>query len=452
MRLRTLGYPFATILASTFALSACSGSAPAKAPAAATKNAKLAPATDKDGDDPGAAGATSKSTAELFAREHAPMKKQAVSLFEGRITGKIEAAAPITPECTMDEKRWYCSFSVPMGQDAAGDEYSVECDATAGTTPFSEAVKSVQGQDSTLTTPPVLWVQTRGDALRVQFTANLAARDDENTVGTLKLAAYYADGYTLMCHDRRAGAMKTFPRVVNGFWDSLVRTPTSTPVAVQRYLLREGDTPVGFREKYAQRTDDGGIEETYLSFRMRTDGKTWSVWDHGQYWERDADGKVLEVTHTWWQDGAKSLTMNAKATEAGRYRVKSTVGEASNAIELTPKAPLGTEWSSALKFRELGAAKKEFRYADPKLDESQDPSFNYIVLRPAKTGLLKETEEPHVAPRGNKRTPSADDLFIDERGVVKKEVAEDHVAELIFERGTYPELRAKKSHPKNNKK
>jgi hypothetical protein len=262
----------------------------------------------------------------------------------------------------------------------------------------------------------------------------------------VKVAALYAGGYTAVCADSFVGGRKTFERVVEGYFSSLrvAENPQFPRLFAVGYRSRSGDRVDGLRYEIIAGRSDGepGFVEFATAFKLRTDGKTWDVSDWGHTITRDERGEPELYESLFYSNGVGPWVLSAKPSEDGRFRVKSAIGDRSDAIELTPKAPVSTELWSMVEMQKLSAgARKSFRYAQPTLDDG-DPSFNYIELSRLGPRLLGEREVRHgelgKRKKSDAKADAFDELHLDERGVVVKEVATNSVVELIHSSGELP--------------
>lgn len=385
----------------------------------------------------------------LLARENGPFAKHPVSLLDGLVSGSVEASVPPKVECAKDAHgALVCSLLVDLGKDADGDANSIVCSATSGFRPFGPELKGLL-REAPLSEVPRIETKSRGEGIAVSFVSTTERQEaDSIRIGTPKLAVLYAHGYMTVCADMMAGGRKTFDRVVGQFFDGLKFKPGSSSPAIfsSGYQERAGERTTGFRYHYiATRSgDEPGFSEFSAAFSLRTDGKTWRVVDQGQAVERDDKGDIQSMRTLYWLDGKGPIVLSAKPSEDKKFRLKLEAGTKSDSLEASPKAPLGTEfWSAPELLKVSSGSASSYRYAILTLNDS-DPSFRYITLTRSKPGLLLEDEET-LSSSGKKAAKTAearpkDELHIDGRGLVTKEVSSDSVSELIHTWGELPSL------------
>ena len=385
----------------------------------------------------------------LMARENGPFAKHPVSLLDGLASGSVEASTPPRVECEKDAHGALgCFFRVELGSDAEGDANSIVCSATSAFRPFGPELKGFL-DEATLAEVPRIETRSRGEGIAVSFVANSQRQEaDSLRVGTPKLAVLYAHGYMTVCQDMMAGGRKTFERVVGQFFDGLKFKPGSTAPAIfsSGYQERAGERTTGFRYHYIATRAGGepGFSEFSAAFSLRTDGKSWRVVDQGQAVERDDKGDIQSMRTLYWIDGKGPIVLSAKPSEDKKFRLKLEAGTKTDSLEASPKAPLGTEfWSAPELLKVSSGSASSYRYAILTMNDS-DPSFRYITLTRSKPGLLLEDEET-LSSTGKKlaKTDEArpkDELHIDARGLVTKEVSSSSVSELIHTWGELPSL------------
>jgi hypothetical protein len=189
-------------------------------------------------------------------------------------------------------------------------------------------------------------------------------------------------------------------------------------------------------------TEEPGIVEYAVFFHLAADEKNWQTLDIAHAVVRDDQGRLAKYGVLHWPHGQGPLSLIAKPTESGKFRVKRVLGHSSDAIELTPKAALSTELWSAPELRKLAKGELEsFDYGFPALDGDRDPSFAYSVFSPSGPGVVDEKAVTHA--KMNKdaaSTGNSHELHIDERGIVTKQVDATLLTELIVSSGALPEL------------
>jgi hypothetical protein len=383
---------------------------------------------------------------ELMAWERAPAQTHTIALMDGTIKATVESETTPKTECeTNDALDYTCTVEMSFGKDALGDEHTMACLVSGGILPFGPSLKAMQGEFG-LTEVPAFAASEHGSGLAVSFVAD-AAYEDETAfmVRTLKMKALYAKGFVAQCFDAGPGGRETFERVSSGFFGSLqVDDGTHAPMFAMGYRVREGERTTGFRYRRlapGKKDDDAKFVETGIYFRLKTDGKTWSILDTGHRIARDEIGQIDEFRSLLWLDGQGPLRITAKPSEDGRFRIKSEVGARSDAIELTPKAPLSSELWSAAQLESLSSGKRRsYVYAEPTVDEG-DPSLTYIFLTAEDDGLVLEEQRDHGAfddEGGADKT--RDELHVDDKGFVTKEVTDHAVHELVYSTGELPQL------------
>jgi hypothetical protein len=400
---------------------------------------------------PETSGKTAAEVAEELAvltrREHAPQPTHELRLLGGLASATVEARVAPKPECREEGDSKACMFRLEMGQLPVIDEPAfIYCSLTTTPVHFGPILKAAQGTAG-LTETPQLTTRSVGAGIAISFVAQSIIETEHGRFpGTVKVAALYTKGYTAVCSDNFVGGRKTFDRVVDGFFAGLrvEDNPQFPKLFAIGYRSRSGDRVDGLRyDMIAGRADgEPGFVEISTAFRLRTDGKTWEVSDWGHAITRDERGTTESYLTEVYADGDGPLLLSAKPSEDGRVRVKSEVGNRSDAIELTPKAPLSTELWSLVEMQKLSTgARESFRYAQPALEDG-DPSFNYIELSRLGPRLLGEREVRHgqlgKPKKGDAKSDTFDELHLDERGVVVKEVATDSVVELIHSSGELP--------------
>jgi len=265
-------------------------------------------------------------------------------------------------------------------------------------------------------------------------------------------------GYTVTCVDVGPGARQTFQRVVGGFFESLQFKPKKSKAALAAlgYRTRAGDQDTGFQYAVVhERPNHEGFMEMSMTFRMKTDGKTWSIIDQQGWVERGVDGTVEKLTELYWVDGKGPAVLSAKPSEEGRFRLKFRIGSISNGLDATPKAPLSTPmWSGPELARLSSGALQTYTYA--RLDvEDSDPIFRYATLTRSGDGVLttRLSSSPPAAAEKASDTPNVSgEIQVNERGQVTKEVTSESVVELIYSFGELPQMTGQRTPKKGTKK
>jgi hypothetical protein len=381
-------------------------------------------------------------------RENGPFAKERVQLLEGFAAAEIESKSPPTPDCKrLADGTLACSFRADLGKDDDGDAYDILCEATTSVRAFGPLVKVFQGSNG-LSEIPSLGVKRLGDGIAVTFMANTGHEEGGRMlVGTLKVSVLYTNGISISCADLRAGGRKTFDRVVGSFFENVKLTAAPPIVFAMGYLHRAGERTIGFRyECVAKRpAEDPGYAELGTAFTLRTDEKSWSVLDRGKYVVRGPAGRVESLRSLHWLDGKGPIVLSAKPGEDKKLRLKVEAGDKSSALDSTPAAPLNTElWAAPDLLRVSAGAAPSYKYAILTLDDS-DPAFEYVKVTRSKPGVLLEEQAPGrpkaaVGPTPQPARPK-DELFVNERGLVTKEVSTDAVSELIYQWGELPNAR-----------
>jgi hypothetical protein len=379
-----------------------------------------------------------------MGREVAPVGMQTVELLDGLATGEIESRTPLKPECVKNDAGGTgCSFQASLATDEAGLESTVVCTVSTELHPFGLVLGGAL-QGAGLDEAPTLQTRRMGEGIAATFVANTAEKkDDETLFGTAKIAALFAHGYEATCVDLRAGGRKTFERVAGHFFESLKfkDNPGRPVVFAFGYQVRVGERTSGLRYNVISRRQDGeaGFVETSTHAWVETDGKTWSVRDGAQVVERDPRGGVEKMQNLYWRDGKGPMVLSAKASEDRKFRLKLDAGDKSTGIESTPKAPLNTElWAAPELLRVATGSSRSYRYAFLDVLDS-DPSFHYLTLTRSAPGVLLEDQEALAGPgHAAQASDSKDELHVDARGLVTKEVSTDSVSELIYTWGTLP--------------
>jgi hypothetical protein len=379
-----------------------------------------------------------------YRREVEPVAKKSFTLFDGLVTGQIESLTEPKPDCTNNQGILTCGLEADLGKDKddASASSSVVCTVSTTTSAFGPVLEETVLKGVQLDETPTLQVKPIGEGLAATFIANTTQeQQDSVAMGTAKFAALYAHGYTASCFDSRAGGRKTFDRVVTAFFKSLKLKSTVTVFAFG-YVTRTGDRPNGIRyTALAKRPGDAaGYVEQSTGFALDTDGKTWSIKDLLAVTQRDSKGAVEDMQKLFWADGKGPAVLSAKPSEEKRYRLKFEVGDKSTGLESTPTAPLNTElWAAGDLLRVSSGKAKSYRYAYLDLADS-DPVFKYVKVTRSEAGVLTESEEGLERGGGQAIAADAehDELSIDGRGLVTKEVTPELVSELVYSWGELP--------------
>ena len=382
----------------------------------------------------------------LMSRENGPFTKHHLQLFGGLATGDYEALAPSKPECSATDADGdsSCEVRLALGSDPDGDADDILCLIdTTPRGPFGTIIAH-RLDGAALVDLPQFSVAKVGEGVTVEFVADWVKHaEDVNTVGTLKVATFFSQGYSATCSDVRAGGRKTFTRVVGDLFRSLKFAPNPRRPAFMTaaYDLRQGDRSYGFRYGLIEKRLGGkpGSAEVDFSFRLQTDGKSWHTMDTSLLVTRDANGTV-DLYRRAFAGGDKTVAvLSAKPSEDRKFRLKVERGDKSDALESTPKAPLTTELWSAGEFAKVArGARPAYRYAVLGLDDSGEPAFKYISITRSSADVLLEEEESDKGREKGLDAALKDELYVTGDGSVTKEVSTDSVSQRIFTWGKLP--------------
>jgi len=384
-----------------------------------------------------------ETLAKFMRREHGPFEKHSLQL-AGLGTASAEAKTPPKVECAKKGNERHCQVVLDMGPDEDGDPAAINCAVTTQLGPFGLAVHHGVGA-SQLAETPQLTVEKIGQGVAATFVVNMVAETETTVnIGTLKLARLYAQGHMAECRDSMAGGRETFHRVVNDFFASLkLEENRAEPFRFGiAYRMRKGKKTLGLRYIYLiENTEDPGFVEYGVFFHLAADEKNWQTLDIAHAVVRDDKGELTRYGVLHWPHGQGPLSLVAKPTEAGKFRVKRVLGTSSDAIELTPKAGLSTELWSAPELRRLATGELEsYSYGFPALDGDRDPSFAYSMFSPSGPGVVDEKAVPHAKMKDGADEGESHELHVDERGIVTKQVDATLLTELIVSSGALPEL------------
>jgi hypothetical protein len=382
----------------------------------------------------------------LMSRENGPFSKHHLQLFGGLATADYEAVAPSKPECTAADADGdsTCEVRLALGADQDGDADDILCLIdTTPRGPFGTVIAH-RLDGAALVDLPQFSVAKVGEGVTVEFVADWVKHaEDVNTVGTLKVATFFSQGYSATCSDVRAGGRKTFARVVGDLFRSLKFAPNPRRPAFMTaaYDLRQGDRTYGFRYGLIEKRLGGkpGSAEVDFSFRLQTNGKSWNTMDTSLLVTRDANGAV-DLYRRAFAGGDKTVAvLSAKPSEDRKFRLKVERGDKSDALESTPKAPLTTELWSAGEFAKVArGARPGYRYAVLGLDDSGEPAFKYISITRSSSDVLLEEEESDKGRDKGLAASLKDELYVTGDGSVTKEVSTDSISQRIFTWGKLP--------------
>jgi hypothetical protein len=373
------------------------------------------------------------------------MKKFHIDLPDGVMSADVEAmqAPKLACKNASGESRT-CTIEIDLGKDEDGDPKSLECAANWSATPlpFGIMVKAALGKFGLNESPriDVGWNPGPDGGVIARFAGNISNETDDHVlIGTAKFAARYAPGHTIFCGDASGGGEKTVTRLVNQLFESSKVKGLSEGVLMQNASKeRRGDTSTGFRYEYVRKNEDGGLVEVKSAFHIATSEKTWDVRDFSASVERDSRGSIESLKEMFWT-GGHAVVLSAKPGEAGRLRLKLETNGKTDALEITPQVPLSTElWESASLLRVGSGGTPSHRYAFLALSDDGEPTLSYSNLTRIRPGVIQEEVEHH-----GKKPKSADkteknELVIDERGFVKKQVSSDTVDERLHLSGSLP--------------
>jgi hypothetical protein len=400
---------------------------------------------------PGGSGdgeGTSAKVKRWMAREMPAAGMQRVELLEGLASGEIESKTALKPECDKnDSGAEYCGISADLGKDEDGDDCNVVCAVTDDLPVFGLMLKKHLG-DNNLDETPTITTSRVGEGIGVTFVANISHSEGDKTLfGTAKFAALYTHGFVATCLDAMSGGRKTFDRVVSHFFGSLKLKPgrDKATLFTLGHQLRAGDRTGGFRYGViSKRADEApGFLERSVSFWLETDGKSWSVRDRYVDVERDPKGSIEKMIELYFPDGQGPVTLSAKPSEDKKFRLKLEAGDKSSGLESTPHAPLNTELWAAPELRKVATGSSHsYKYAFLDVVDA-DPSFHYVTLTRSAPGvLLEDASQPGTgtakkAASGDLETK--DELHVDARGLVTKQVGTEHISELLVTWGELPQ-------------
>jgi len=398
---------------------------------------------------PGAAHADNGDATEKVKRMRAweapALKRFHMELPQGIMTADVEAAAPPKVACKDSEGGLRtCGITLEFGTDEDGTAHTLECSASWAPVPlpFGMLAQTTLG-DLRLEEIPrfeVAWSQGPQPALVANFTAQAQYETDQNViVGTAKFAARYVPGHTLFCSDTTSGGEKTVARVVKGLFESVQIKDVAKGVLLQSATReRKGDTPTGFRFEFVRKNDDGSFAEVKSSFRLITNEKHWDVRDFTMAIARDDKGAVESLRQMYWDDKKVAGILSAKPAEGGKLRLKLEREGKSDALELTPQAPLSTElWESPGLLRVSSGAAAGHKYAILSVADDGEPALAYAKLARLRGNVVQEEIE-RPGTRGKNASHEKNELTVDERGFVIKQVSKDSVDERLHHSGTLP--------------
>ena len=391
-------------------------------------------------------------------RELPAVGMKQLTMLDGLAAGEIESLTDVKPDCkTTSGNGAICDFKVDLGKDADGDPGNVVCSVTTDLPAYGVVLKNFL-QKAGLDETPILETKSSGEGLSVAFAANSSREVETKTMfGTAKMVALMAHGYFALCLDDSAGLRQTFTRVTQHFFESLKfkDNPKGPAVFAYGYTERAGDRTAGFRfGALVKRADpEPGWVESSSHFFLETDGKSWEVKDALHLVERDAKGSIEKLVELVWFDGKGPISLSAKPSEDKKFRLKLEAGSQTNGLESTPKAPLNTElWAAPELLKVASGTAPSYRYAFLDVIDS-DPAFHYITLTRTAPFVLLEDQEATGAKKAvpGENGATKDELQVDPRGLVKKEVSTQTTSELVHTWGDLPPILGGGKKTKNGK-
>jgi hypothetical protein len=402
------------------------------------------PAKGESGDSSDTISSEEKAR-QLRSWEASNLKRFALELPDGIMVADVEAIAPPKVSCEETDTMRSCAVELPIGETEDGTPRAVECLAMwiPVPPPFGRLTKEAIGQMSLAEVPrfEAEWSEGEQPALIAKFAADTALASEEGTlIGTLKVAARYAPAHTLFCGERQAGGKETFTRVVSGFFES-VRLSDSSPQPVLQSVRRHrtGDAHSGFEVSYVFDNDDGGHSEFSANFRLETTERQWGVRDRVLAVQRDRKGTVESLREVFVDNRGLSSVLSAKRTESGKLRLKLERDGKSDALELTPKAPLSTElWESPALLRVSSGRAAKHKYAFLSVDRDGEPTLGYAKFARLSGNVVQE----EVEVPGRSSAQERNELTVDEGGFVLKQVSSGTITERLHHSGRLPGGRA----------
>ncbi|MEA2752120.1 MAG: hypothetical protein QOI41_6263 [Myxococcales bacterium] len=426
---------FGFVLLATLALPFAAGCAPADGKSAAHAHGS--------GTDPRVRAAKLQRIRQWEASQ---LKMFHVELPDGLMSADVEAKAPPKVECkNLEDGTRSCGIVLDIGKDDEGDPRTVECSATwnAIPLPFGVMVRTALGKFG-LDEPPrvnVAWAAGRDGGLVARFNAHVSYETPENTiVGTAKFAVRYTPGHTLFCTDTTGGAEATMLRLTSELFDSAKVKGNADGVVIQDATKeRRGDAATGFRFSFIKKAEDGGFTEVSSSFHVMSTDERWDVRDSLRSASRDEKGAIESLRQVYWMNPKNVFVLSAKPGEQGRVRIKLEANGKSDALEVTPRAPLSTEiWESPGLLRVGSGGSTQHRYAFLAVSDEGEPTLAYSNLTRIRDGLVQEEVEVHGKKSKNADKHEKNELSLDARGFVVKQVSSDSVDERLYLSGALP--------------
>jgi hypothetical protein len=407
---------------------------------ACTPRNAAAPATAHNADE----ASSAEKVKRMRAWEAGALKRFHLELPEGAMSADVEAAAPPKVSCKDHDGGRTCGITVPLGTDEDGVVRAFECSATWSPIPlpFGMMTQTTMG-DLRLEEMPQFdaeWSQGPQPALIAKFSAPAMGQTEENTlIGNVKIVARYVPGHTMFCGDTGAGGEKTMARVAGGLFQSVQVKDINNGVLLQNASReRKGDTPSGFNFAFVRKNDDGGYTEVRSGFHLATSEKHWDVRDFTAHVTRNDKGAVESLRQMYWDDKRVAGILSAKPAEGGKLRLKFEHGGKSDALEITPQATLSTElWESPALLRVSSGTAPAHRYAFLSVADDGEPTLAYAKLARLRGNVVQEEIEVPGA-KGKNQNREKNELTVDERGFVVKQVSKDSVDERLHQSGNLP--------------
>jgi hypothetical protein len=374
--------------------------------------------------------------------EPAPLGEHALSFADGAITAKGLSATPPKVECKNVEDHQRCGLTFDLGKDQEDTPHSIECavELMPVPLPFGVMLHQALGK-AVLTEAPVATVSWVGEGLLASVSAELKVEDEQQVVvGTGKMAVHYAPGRTTVCFDNGSGARAAFRDATAKLFGSMTSKSDPNVVSETAYVIRHGDAPAGFQYYVVRKSDDGGFVETKNDFALSSTEQAWHVSDRLVAVTRDGKGSVESFRSSHWNEGQKDgVSLSAKPSEGGKYRLKLEYGTKSEALEITPKASISTEaWEAAGLLRVANGAQPQHRYALLYVNEDGEPALAYSKLTRARAGVVNEEVERPETKKSKGHEIEKNELVVNARGQVEKQVSSDSVAVVIHSSGNHP--------------
>ncbi len=382
---------------------------------------------------------------QLRSWEATKLKRFDLELPNGLMGASVEAAAPPQVQCEETETMRSCTILLPIGETDEGSPRVLECAAmwTPVPPPFGNLTEEAIGAMKLSEIPQfeAEWLEGAQPALVARFAADTSLATDEGIgIGTIKVAARFVPGHVLFCGERNAGGKETFTRVVDGLFESVRLEEVGSRLVLQSVRRhRTGDAHSGFEVNYVYETDEGGHSEVSTNFQLNTTEQKWGVSDQIRVVARDRKGAVESLRELFFSNREMNGVLTAKRTETGKLRLKLERDGTSDALELTPKAPLSTElWESPALLRVSSGRAAKHKYAFLSVDRDGEPTLGYSKFARLSGNVVQE----EVEVPGRKNAQEKNELTVDEGGFVLKQVSSGSVTERLHHSGKLPGGRA----------